>query len=159
MGPVRIVAALMMAGAVAATLAAADARARLLGSWRLVQYDVFDASGQARPGSFDNGLITYDASGQMSAQLMRGRNRARTAPGNDAERAAAYGSYLAYYGPFTVDEARGVVVHKVVGSSYPHWVGTDQVRYFTLSADGRRLDLSLRDGDRVTQTLRWERVE
>ncbi|MEQ1728159.1 MAG: lipocalin-like domain-containing protein [Vicinamibacterales bacterium] len=58
-----------------------------------------------------------------------------------------------------VDERRGVVVHTVTGSSFPHWVGTDQVRYSTLSSDGRTLELSLKDGDRVTQTLAWRKVE
>lgn len=155
----RTLAAVLLACAVSATLTAADARSRLLGSWRLVDYVVIDAAGRKQPGNFDTGSIVYDASGQMSAHLMRARGRASGNPTTDADRSAAYRSYLGYFGPFTVDERRGVVVHTVTGSSFPHWVGTDQVRYFSLSNDGRTLELSLKDGDRVTQTLTWKKVD
>jgi hypothetical protein len=50
-------------------------------------------------------------------------------------------------------------VHHVIGSSFPHWVGSDQVRYFKLSADGKMLELSVKSGSRVTSTLTWRRVE
>jgi hypothetical protein len=52
-----------------------------------------------------------------------------------------------------------MVTHHVVGSSYPHWVGSDQVRYFKLSEDGKTLELSVKSGARVTSTLTWRRVE
>lgn len=154
-----VLASVLVTLALSVTLPAADARSRLLGSWRLVEYVVIDASGRKQPGNFDTGSIVYDASGEMSAHLMRAKGRASAAPATDPDRAAAYRTYLGYFGPFTVDERRGVVVHKVTGSSFPHWVGTDQVRYFTLSADGKTLELSLKDGERITQTLTWRKVE
>ena len=132
-------------------------RARLLGSWRLVKYDVPAADGSTRPGTFDTGVVSYDASGQMSAHLWRAAGRATTAPRTDAERSAAYQSYIGYYGPFDVDEAKGIVVHHVRGSSYPDWVGTEQVRYYELDPDGRHLTLSTKNGERVTGRLLWER--
>lgn len=138
---------------------AATARERLIGTWQLVTYQILDPDGgPARPGAYDVGRITYDPSGHMSAQLMHSSNKAAQPPATDAERAAAYRRYLGYFGPFTVDEGKGVVTHHVAGSSNPSWVGSNQVRHFAFSADGKGLTLSLRNGERVTQTLYWERV-
>lgn len=136
----------------------ADAvKRRLVGNWKLVKYEVFAENGVIRPGTYDVGRLMYDEQGEMSAHLMRS-GRAPEAPTTDAARAAAYQGYLAYFGPFTVDDARGTVVHHVVGSSLPHWVGTEQVRYYALSPDGNGLTLSLKSGDRATQTLTWARL-
>ena len=46
----------------------------------------------------------------------------------------------------------------MTGSSRPDWIGTDQVRHYGFSDDGKPLTLSLKTGDRLTQTLTWERV-
>lgn len=131
---------------------------RLVGAWELVSYDILDADGTRRPGAYDRGQITYDASGRMSAHLMHSSNRAEQPPQTDDLRAAAYRRYFGYWGPFVVDAAAGHVTHIVEGSSNPSWVGSRQVRYYELSADGARLTLSLRDGARTTQVLIWKRL-
>lgn len=136
----------------------APIKERLVGAWTLISFVSFDASGSSRPGPFDVGRVVYDAAGQMSAHLMHSSNKSDRPPATDDERSAAYRRYLGYYGPFTVDEATGIVTHHVLGSSNPSWVGSNQVRYFKLSDDGNRLTLSLKSGDRVTSTLVWERV-
>ena len=133
-------------------------RAQLLGNWKLVSYVSFDQNGGSSPGNYDVGRVVYDASGEMSAHLMDSK-RAAANPTTDAARSEAYRTYLAYFGPFTIDEQRGTVTHHVVGASFPQWVGSDQVRYYQLSPDGRRLTLSTRAGDRVTGTLQWVRVD
>jgi hypothetical protein len=131
---------------------------RLVGSWELVNYEIIAADGARRPGAYDRGQITYDASGRMSAHLMNSSNKAGQAPQTDEARAAAYRLYLGYYGPFVVDEAKGIVTHIVDGSSNPSWVGSRQVRYYELSADNQQLTLSLRDATgRTTQALVWKR--
>ena len=130
---------------------------RLVGSWELVSYEIIGADGARRPGNYDRGQITYDASSRMSAHLMHSTNKADAPPQNDELRAAAYRRYLGYYGPFVVDAANGTVTHIVEGSSNPSWVGSRQVRYFELSADSQQLTLSLRDGARTTQSLVWKR--
>ncbi len=155
----RLALALLVVVTLTNSGSAADARSRLVGSWRLVTWVSFDEAGRSRPGNYDTGLVTYDAAGQMSAHLMQARGRATENPTTDAARAAAYSTYIGYYGPFTVDEPKGMVVHHVVGASFPHWVGSDQVRYFTLSEDGKTLELSVKSGARVTSTLTWRRVE
>ena len=131
---------------------------RLVGSWELVNYEVIAADGSRRPGTYDRGQISYDASGRMSAHLMNSANKADQAPQTDDARAAAYRRYLGYYGPFVVDEGKGIVTHIVDGSSNPAWVGSRQVRYYELSPDNSQLTLSLRDANgRTTQSLVWKR--
>jgi hypothetical protein len=137
---------------------AADVTRRLIGNWKLVKYETFDQNGAARPGRYDVGRVAYEASGEMTAHLLRS-DRPKDAPATEAAQAAAYQSYIGYFGPFTVDVQKGTVTHHVIGSSYPHWIGTDQVRYYGFSDDGHQLTLSMKSGERVTQTLTWERVK
>ena len=136
----------------------ADAvKRRLIGTWKLVKYEVFDERGAARPGNYDAGRLMYDEQGEMAAHLIRS-GRAKEAPTTEAARAAAYQAYLGYFGPYTIDPVKQIVVHHVAGSSLPHWIGTEQIRYYGFSADGKYLTLSLKSGERVTQTLTWDRV-
>jgi hypothetical protein len=132
---------------------------RLVGAWKLVKWEVYDASGGApRPGTYDVGQVIYDAGGQMSAHLMNSAMASQKGRTTDADRAAAARLYIGYFGRFTVDEGKRMVVHHVTGSSFPTYVGSQQVRYYNLAADGNSLTLSLKDGERVTQTLYWERI-
>jgi hypothetical protein len=131
---------------------------RLVGAWELVSYEITAADGTKRPGAYDRGQISYDASGRMSAHLMHSSNKADATPQTDELRATAYRRYLGYYGPFVVDEGKGIVTHIVDGSSNPSWVGSRQVRYYALSADNAQLTLMLKDANgRVTQSLIWKR--
>ena len=137
--------------------AQAPVKDRLVGSWELVNYEIIAADGTRRPGTYDRGQITYDASGRMSAHLMHSSNKSDASPSTDELRATAFRRYLGYYGPFVVDTAAGTVTHIVEGSSNPSWVGSKQLRYYELSADNAQLTLSLRDGTRTTQSLVWKR--
>ncbi len=129
--------------------ASGDASARLVGHWRLVSYENFaeDGSVVERPIS---GRIIYDAQGNMAAQLM---------PGGDAVEVEDRRTqrYVAYFGSYEVDPERGVVLHRPEGSVIYPWVGGELRRYYSFS-DGR-LELSLKNDERVTATLTWERIE
>jgi lipocalin-like protein len=131
-------------------------RRQLAGEWTLVKYDVFNENGATRPGNYDIGRINYGEH-EMSAHLMRS-GRPRDAATTEATRAQAFQGYLGYFGPYTVDAQRKTVTHHVVGSSLPNWAGSEQVRHYAFSSDGRQLMLSLKSGDRITQTLTWERT-
>lgn len=132
---------------------------KLVGHWRLVSFVNFAPDGSERPGGYDTGRILYDEYGNMSAHLMRNGRKPLSSPATEAERAAAYGGYLAYFGRYTVDESIAKVTHAVEGSTNPNWVKTDLVRYYAFSPDGNRLMLSIKSGDRVTGTLTWERLK
>ena len=134
-----------------------EVRKRFIGNWKLVSYQAFNESGEARTLDYDGGRIMYDERGYMAAQLMRS-GRAKSAPATDEERAAAYRGYTAYYGTYQIDEAKGIVTHHVEGALYPQWPGTTLVRHYAFSEDGKRLTLSIKSGDRITGTLTWERL-
>ncbi|HUE84940.1 MAG TPA: lipocalin-like domain-containing protein [Vicinamibacterales bacterium] len=132
---------------------------QFVGHWRLVTFENFDEKGVARDAGYESGRIMYDAAGNMSAQLMRTGRTPLSQPPAEAERAAAYSTFVAYYGKYTIDAATSKVTHSVEGALNPNWVKTDLVRYYEFSADGRRLMLSLRNAQgRVTGTLTWERM-
>jgi hypothetical protein len=81
----------------------------------------------------------------MSAHLMNNTDKANH-------------RYLGYYGPFVVEESKGIVTHIVEGSSNANWVGSRQVRYYALSPDNQQLTLQVRDATgRVTGSLIWKR--
>lgn len=144
--------------ALAQSDAAADAvKKRLAGTWMLTKYEVYGENGDTRAGNFDVGRLTYGDK-EMDAHLLRSGEKTATAPATDAARAEAFRAYLGYFGPYTVDTAKKTVVHHVAGSSRPDWIGTNQVRHYDFSADGRQLILMLKSGERVTQRLIWERV-
>jgi YD repeat-containing protein len=124
----------------------------------LISYDSYDESGQATRLPFTVGQISYDAAGRMSAELMRdNRPTFKTNPAPEAERAAAYSSYIAYFGHYTIDADKRTVTHHVEGALSPAMVGTDLVRYFEFSPDGKSLFLSVKTGERVSGRLRWDR--
>jgi hypothetical protein len=117
--------------------------AQLSGNWRLAKFVNVDETGAERDAGYEGGRIMYDNAGNMAAQLMR---RSRE-------------NYVAYYGRVTIDPAAARVTHHVEGASIATWVGTDLVRYYELSPDGKQLKLSLRNPQgRVTGTLTWERL-
>jgi Lipocalin-like domain len=129
-------------------------RERLVGCWRLVGFTVTDGdAGEAdRPlGDSPVGTILYTPDGYMSAQL------ARSGPYEDAEEPDAY--YIAYSGPFDVDEQARTVTHRVEVSVIPSWLGTTQLRDVEFREPGM-LVLSaseLRDGVMTTTTVTWSR--
>jgi len=119
---------------------------RLIGSWRPVSWDWYDAGGAVNSPLGENpvGLLIYDRSGFVSAQLMR-----RQQPlfrdddwrhAADEEKAAAWSGYFGYFGRYTIDEEAGTITHRVEGSWFPNLVGTCQVRQY--SFDGNRLSLT-----------------
>jgi hypothetical protein len=98
----------------------------------------------------------YDEHGEMSVHLYRtGKLSEPVTP--EVARSAAYQKYVGYFGRYTIDAAKGTVVHHVVGSSFSPFIGTDQVRYYGFPAEGQ-LTLALKTDNRVVQRLTGERV-
>jgi len=143
-----------------------DARALLVGSWDLLAVENRGADGSVeRPfGDKPRGRITYTADGFLSAHVMHAERAMFTTgglySGTPAEKAAAYDSYIAYYGGFTVDTAARTVTHTLTGSLFPNWTGSSQTRYYAI--DGDVLTLSTppmeRDGKEITVHVAWRRA-
>lgn len=63
------------------------------------------------------------------------------------EKLALIDSHVAYFGTYTVDAARGVVVHRVEGDLHDVYIGRDEERPFELSSDRLVLKPSWKDGE------------
>ena len=136
---------------------------RFVGTWRFVSIERRNARGGVVP--FENpltsGVIIYTPAGQMAVQLVRGDRQKYAADQPTGEEAqAALATYLAYYGPFTVNEAEGTVTHHREAHLNPGAV-RDVVRSYQFS--GNRLMLTppsrVVNGEELTTTLTWERIE
>jgi hypothetical protein len=119
-------------------------------------------------GPNPSGIIIYDSSGWMSAQIVTA-NRPKlgnpatrllspNTPEGDQLKAAALDSYYAYFGTWTYEPAKAIVTHHLVASLLPDETGLDYQR--EVRFDGRRLTLIVHtqmDGEARTRTLVWER--
>lgn len=139
---------------------------KFVGVWRLVAAEFRGADGALAESPFGTepeGMLMYDSFGNMSVQIAR-KNRERFGSsdrlgGTADEIKAAFTSYTAYFGRYSVDERERVVTHSVQHSLYPNQAATN-LRRFYLFADRK---LSLRTppfqlgGKTVTGVLLWEK--
>jgi len=142
-------------------------RERLVGSWKLVSYEVRSDDGRRviyPLGKDAKGYILYTPDGYMSAQIMQLDrplyHAADPGRGTDEESAQAARGYLAYSGPYHVED-ESVVVHEAEVSLFPNWVEETLSRKAVLN--GRRLELSTTapvpvGDEQLTAVLVWERA-
>jgi hypothetical protein len=109
----------------------------------------------------------------MSAQVVARADRKPFAPYNQGtksatteEKAAAFDTYFAYFGTYTVDAKAGTVTHHLEDSLVPGRQGTDNVRWFEFQGDDRIVLTPVEDGKGgtiarkdATYRLLWERVK
>lgn len=137
----------------------------LIGRWRLVSWSTRDDDGTvAHPfGEDPEGSLVYTADGWMSAILAPADRPPLSTTdflgGEEAERAEAFSTFIAYAGTYDIEEDD--VVHQVTVSLLPNWVGSDQRRRAELVGD----ELVLRTaplqvlGRVSVSELRWVRQE
>jgi hypothetical protein len=136
---------------------------KLIGFWKLIQLERRNAQGElsiTNPGM--TGFLVYTASGHVMVHMMdpyRRRNVGES-PTPD-ETMATYRTYTSYFGPYTVDEKGGFVVHHLTAAFNSGVEGTDFQRFLEFS--GKRLILKPPDttdsrGQRVRTALVWERL-
>ena len=137
------------------------------GTWRLKRYERRRADGSLRLPLGENarGLLIYTPDGCMSGQIMRPERprfqEGALAGGSAAEIRAALLGYVAYFGTYAVNESARTVTHEVIGSWYPNFVGSRQVRHYEFEGPDRLLlRTPPRASGRETQTdlLVWERL-
>jgi hypothetical protein len=133
-----------------------------VGSWKLLSQHSLYPDGRVEPSRGDNaeGIIMYDAAGNMSVQLMRTDDHA-TEFTDLADLKTAMQGYLAYYGRYEVeapaDAGRGVVRHFVTGASFFGFRNTTQVRDYEFA--GNTLTLKAKSSfDDSTRLLVWQRI-
>ncbi len=136
----------------------------IVGTWAFVASEWKRADGRhANPfGAGAMGVLMYDASGHMSAQIMHADRPPVTtiAPTIDAAFGLAIPGFLAYAGTYEVDDAAGVLTHRVVVSSFPAWVGTEHRRRFVIEGETLTLrdDLTTADGVAVAASTTWRKM-
>jgi Lipocalin-like domain len=136
----------------------------LNGTWSLTTWRRIAGDGSVSYplGADAHGLLLYTENGRMTVQIAAS-NRVVLASddplgGDTAARAAAYSTYLAYFGTYEVQGQE--VVHNIDGSLFPNWSGVKQVRPFTAEFDQlvlRTPPMTLADGTTVVNELAWER--
>ena len=136
---------------------------KLFGFYRIESVSRQTLDGETVPAEqYDNGYVIYAPSGHMSVHLMRPGRRPpageRRTPDEALEAARTYASY---FGPFSVNEEEGYLVHHRIGSENPGGSGSDAQRFF----DVTDTHLTLRppvstddDGRQVQSSIRWERI-
>lgn len=135
----------------------------LVGTWALIATEWRRADGRhANPfGDGAVGVLTYDAAGNMTAQIMRASRPVIDGghQGIESAMASAYPGYIAYFGTYDRD-ADGVLHHQVAGSAFPSWVGGEHARRYTIEGDTLTLmqDFSTTDGVAVAASTTWQRV-
>lgn len=128
-------------------------RDRLVGGWRLKGYEVTAGGKTDHPlGEHPRGAILYTPDGYMSAQL------AGSESDKEDDQPDAY--YIAYSGPYDVDETSQTVAHHVQVSVIPSWLGSTQLRHARFDGPDQ-LTLSVSEpnasGETTTQTISWAR--
>jgi len=112
--------------------------APLVGTWRVVRFCDQDSSGALVDplGPNPTGYFVYTSTGQLSIQVMR------TPPaGPLAGEPVHVGSlselrpfYFGYFGTYTI-LSDSAVVHHVRGGTLPDYIGTDQLRSYSIRGD------------------------
>jgi hypothetical protein len=118
---------------------------RVEGTWKFIALSGKSTKGNViyPYGTQLFGMLMYDNRGHMSALLMD-PDRPRFASGDmmngsPEELKAAFEKFDAYCGTYSLDDRKSTVTHHVMGAKFPNWVGTDQVRYYTISGDTLRI--------------------
>jgi len=139
---------------------------KLAGAWKLVSFVYHRPSGDlVYPlGKDAIGSLLYHADARFSMQISRHDRPVFTTDYfehlDPEEIRIAVCGYFAYFGTYRVNQAKKVVTHLVDGSLFPNWVGSEQVRRFSLSGDRLILEKPPRAQGKEHRTGRqvWERV-
>ncbi len=139
-----------------------DTRNELIGSWRLVSFELEAPDGSiSHPYGEDLvGYLFYNEQGYMSSAFMSA-GRGGAAEGADlaeAARANTYDQFMAYCGGYRIQGDR--ILHQVEVSSLALWIGTRQERWFKI--DGDRLEILTAplsvDSEAPVGRLVWQRA-
>lgn len=136
----------------------------MIGHWALERWEGETVTGRPvrHGGPAPQGDLVYFPSGRMAVQICHDRRPSLGSrdldAGDDAGQAAAYRTYLAYAGHFSVPEP-GVVVHHVEQALHPDQAGMDKRRSYLLADDVLTLQTQpvVAGGTAASSVLRWRR--
>ena len=136
------------------------------GVWWLLSREDWTKDGQQRIdptlGADPIGILSY-AGTHFAAQFMK-RNRSDN-PANQIfysgqNNTSAVGGYDAYFGTYEVNEQTGKVAHTLIGSLTPSNIGITVLRDLRVNDDNLmiQLETTTPDGEPITRTLVWKRI-
>lgn len=140
-----------------------DTHRRLFGFYRVESVSRRIVDGESVPvPQYQTAFIIYAPSGHMAVHLMRpGRAPYSGTQPTPEEALAAVQTYGSYFGPFSVHEDEGYLVHHRIGNLSPAQTGTDAPRAYELTDT----HLTLRppvftdnEGRQAQNALRWARI-
>ncbi|MBO3277976.1 lipocalin-like domain-containing protein [Pseudomonas schmalbachii] len=136
--------------------------ADIQGRWDILAWEqLYDDGRVVHPMGVElEGFIEYGPQGMFCVIAKKGRaqfNSGGQWSANDAEKAAAYGSYLTYAGGYEVQG--DTVLHHVRHSLFPNWEGGTQRRVAQLDGNVLALTARLEEGTSEARTARlvWRR--
>ncbi len=134
---------------------------RLFGFYRIGKVERWTMDGTPVPvDQFDNAFIIYMPSGHMAVHLMRPNRPVYTGGPTPEQALGAIRTYGSYFGPFSVHEEEGYLVHHRIGNLNPGQAGTDAQRFYELTDTALTLRPPPRviDGRELQTALTWERL-
>ncbi|MGH9318914.1 MAG: lipocalin-like domain-containing protein [Vicinamibacteria bacterium] len=147
-------------------IAAADSSG-LEGAWRVVWAEDRLENGEVASypwGRHPVGLVLID-SGHISIQIVSRDRPAWPPPESSPDEMKEalekqLGSYIAYFGSYTVDEAEGSLSIEVQGGWRPSYAGTKQKRYYELAGDRLTIGPAPRvvEGRQTVRRVLMERI-
>jgi lipocalin-like protein len=131
---------MLLAAAACVAMAVPSAAETIQGRWKLIAAEDVRADGSVARypwGTHPVGSIVVQG-GFCYLQIMSSDvpEIAGAQPIGDQMKAALLGTYIAYEGPCTIDDAAGSVTLKVEAAWRPDYVGTEQKRFFRFQ-DGK----------------------
>ena len=132
---------------------------RFVGSWQLISVVGGTPELKAAFGPNPTGMIYYDDTGHMGAQIMTDRDRARWELGREPtpdEAKDALDGYAAYFGTYTIDEMEQTVTHHRTGNIRQGDLG-DYIRHYEFVSDDK-LILRPVESPYSTLALTWKRI-
>lgn len=134
---------------------------RLFGFYRFTEIGRMTADGESLPtDQWDNAFIIYMPSGHMAVHISRKDRPVYTGAPTPEQALDAIQTYGSYFGPFSVHEEEGYLVHHRIGNLNPGQAGTDAQRFFELTDTTLTLKPPPRmiDGQEVQSAITWERI-
>ena len=132
-----------------------------IGSWTLQEWTAESTSGKITfPfGNDAKGRITYDDLGNMSVQIMK-NNRSKflsedPLQAHPDEVLDAYNGFIGYCGKYEVNPNQ--VIHQIEISSFPNWVGQNQIRFYEFREGNLILSTDFIGSSR--HSLIWEKLK
>jgi hypothetical protein len=136
---------------------------QLIGTWTLSSFyrECPDGNKSDVLGPNPQGLRIFQRDGRMSNFVMRSDLPKFTSNSPqegtaDENKAVVQGTFLSFYGRYSVDEAHSTVTYHIEGSVFPNATGTDQKRSVTIT--GNELKNVAPIGS-CTGVMVWKRAE